>query len=218
MKNMKKVLAVMTAVSAMAASTSAFAATTVGETDASSIITFTQAAYTEGVLSTGNSIAVDAMPAGIVDGEVTLLVLDYATVETAVADDDILYIDQGTYENSTNPFAGKALGLKVSDIVAAAEAQFATDSAADETLETKTYSYPVKLGYYDADDFAIATASIDVTVAKDASGETGVTVLWGDVNKSGDVTVTDASAIVNALLGGTKTYGDFTIDKESIVK
>ena len=56
--------------------------------------------------------------------------------------------------------------------------------------------------YYEATISVLATPENE---------EPSVTVLWGDVNLSGTVDANDAGAVLKALAGGLKVYGDYTI-------
>ncbi len=224
MKNIKKVLAVMTAVSAFAASTSAFAETTykatAGVESTEDLFTYAQAEYNEeGTLTAGNSITVKDVPDGALSGEMTLLVLDHDAVLTNVADGDILYIDQGTYTAAsgetaaTNPeFVGKALGLKVDDLLKAVD-----------TTKAGVYSYPVKVGYYttpteeDPDGFAIADGNIVITVSEVQGEEKKtVTVVWGNIDgdAEGKITTSDAADILTYVANGAAGTGYFPIKTE----
>jgi hypothetical protein len=178
MKNLKKVLAVMTAVTAMAASTSAFAAN-IAEVKGG--VTGT---YAEGKLSVTTPAAADTTK-----GDMTLLVLtEGALADEAVADGEILYIDQGTAG-----FAG--LGLKT-DVLGAV-------TAADGHI--------IKVGYYDADgNFAIAQGYIKVSEDKPAVEY--INLQLGDcADLNGTVDVSDVTAAVKHILGSPKLTGNYLI-------
>ena len=69
--------------------------------------------------------------------------------------------------------------------------------------------YIIRVGYYDAEGtWRLAQGSF--TVGTKTAPET-ITVKWGDVNDDDSVNVNDSGAVLNALIGGTKTYGDYTI-------
>lgn len=175
MKNFKKVLAVMTAVSAMAATTSAFAANEAAVTGG---VTGTYAANEAGAYK-----LTVATPATAKTGEdMTLLVLtEGALTDEAVADSEILYIDQGIA--GTDNFAG--LGLK-NEIINA----------------VTTTGHIIKIGYYDADgEFAIAEGTIAVT----ADAKT-LTFAWGDTTLDGSIDASDALATFYYGAGDVRTY------------
>ena len=178
MKNLKKVLAVLTAVSAMAAQVSAFAA---NEATVSGDITGTYAANEEGTYK----LTVTTPTAAKADTDMTLLVLDEDANPEAIADGDILYIDQGIV--GTDNFAN--LGLK------------------DEIINTETTTgHIIKVGYYDAEgNFAIAEGTIAVVAATPDT----ITVEFkvGDVNKADGVNSTDANYILSWLTGGSASVG-----------
>ncbi len=194
MKNFKKVLAVMTAAASLVMSTSALAADNEVAFNASTDTYSTGLAgsYAEGKFTVSGTPTVSA------GTEMTLLILKEGTDEANVTNDDILYIDQVT-EGTEGAFTG--MGLKTDIALAVTEAD----------------GHIVKLGYKDSTGtFRIAEGNILVTAATEE--DTGITVLWGDIDVSGKVDVTDASVIVDKLLGGTSKYGDFTIGENATVK
>ena len=199
MKNFKKVLAVLTAVSAMAASTSAFAAnvpTVTGD------VTATYAADDSGAyklnVTKPTAANTDASNNG---GDMTLLVLKEGTT------DDILYIDQGTTD-----FTG--LGLKTIPVTVG------EDVVETEVIDIETTGdgHVIKVGYYDADgNFMIAKGYLTVAAEKPAGKQ--ITIVWGDVNADGAVSVLDVSAVGNRNVGGQTDFTDeagntFTIGEE----
>ena len=63
------------------------------------------------------------------------------------------------------------------------------------------------------------TGPLNVYAKYDAEETTTrtITFLWGDVNNDGKINAFDASAITNALTGGQKVYGEYTV-KEAYVE
>ena len=175
MKNLKKALAVATAIAAMSMSMTALAATTYTPSG-DLAFTYDQAANTV-------SVTASALAGAKADTEMTLVVLDKETDETNVQAANILYIDQ---ETAGTADAFQAMGLKAASLA---------DGA-----------YKVKLGYTNAEDvFSIASGTL--TVATTADG-TKVTIKWGDVNADGDADTLDATAVISAYVGGTRTFAD----------
>lgn len=153
MKNLKKVLAVMTAVASLCMSATAFAATgTVSE---------------DGGLS--GSFDWDTSTLSIVNGatpkansETTILVLDKDANDTNVAEGDILYINQ---KNTSEGKDFSNMGLKLTDVQNLADGE-----------------YIVKVGYYPVEgEFTIATAKLTVSSGTTPSGVVK-TITWGDLN------------------------------------
>ncbi len=178
-----KALAALCA-SAMLLSTSALAANKPAVSDVTALTGFSVG------FNEDNKLTVTAPDDAIPTEQMTLLVVDAAADPTAIAESDIIYINQqavseGDFEN-----------------VGMLSTWLTKDDAAGKT-------YDVKLGYYwDADgdetpDFAIATAL--VTVSADGEPKT-VTVLWGDVDCDGYADTVDATRILDANAGGTKAF------------
>ncbi len=188
MKNVKKVLAVMTAAASLMMSGSALAANQVSFTAGSTSTGF-NGSYADG------KFTVSATPTVAAGTEMTLLILREGTNLNDIKNADILYIDQAT-EGTTGAFSGMGL---------------ATDIAEEVTTGD---GHLVRLGYYYDDTtsrkFGIAEGRLKVSAAG------GVKVLWGDVTGNGEVDASDASAIVTALLGGNKVHGERTIGTEYI--
>lgn len=189
MKNFKKVLAVLTAVSAMAAQASAFAA---NEAAVSGGVAGTYAANEDGAYK----LSVTTPAAAKAGKDMTLLVLtegaltdDLATEnvdESAVADTEILYIDQGIA--GTDNFAD--LGLK-NEIINA----------------VTTTGHIVKVGYYDADgNFAIAEGTIAVTAIADEPKVKTFKVVWGDTTGDNKVDGLDSVAVLKSTVGISESY------------
>ena len=198
MKNLKKVLAVMTAVASLCMSATAFAATgTVSE---------------DGGLS--GSFDWDTSTLSIVNGatpkansETTILVLDKDANDTNVAEGDILYINQ---KNTSEGKDFSNMGLKLTDVQNLADGE-----------------YIVKVGYYPVEgEFTIAPAKLTVSSGT-TPGEKTITIKLGDFNGDGRLTgsdlmyslrasvgkldactlkdVTDTSKVVNATMGDEVT-------------
>ena len=212
MKNLKKVLAVMTAVASLCMSATAFAATGTVSSEKSLTGEFN---WDTSTLTINNGNAVKA------DSETTILVLDKDANDTNVAEQDILYINQKNTSEGTN-FAG--MGLKLTDIQNLADGD-----------------YIIKVGYYPTEgNFTIADAILTVSSGT-TPGEKTITIKLGDFNGDGRLTgsdlmyslrasvgkldactlkdVTDTSKIVNAAMGDelvikgvTVKLGDFNGD------
>jgi hypothetical protein len=191
MKNLKKMLAVVTAISAMFASVSAFAQTNLSDCDTgiSGSCTGEDGA---------NPVVTAAVDSSIVDGgEMTFLVLnkDVNPLTTDVAADDILYIDQQSSTAGTS-FTGP-INL---------------DRVDDDLTALPEGTYYVRIGYNSktTGEFAIANAKLVIESAG-PSGTT-VTILWGDVDQSGSVNVNDSTKLLNWIIGGSAVCGDYTIN------
>jgi len=168
MKNLKKVLAVLTAVSAFAASTSVFAANVPTATGTGFDVSYEadeSGAYKLNV-SKPAAANTDADNNG---GDMTLLVLKEDT------EDDILYIDQGTTD-----FTG--LGLKTIPVTDAETGDVVETEVID--IETVDEGHVIKVGYYDADGhFAIALGYL--TIAAEQGEDPVVYVEWKYGNRTG---------------------------------
>ena len=210
MKNLKKVLAVMTAVASLCMSATAFAATgTVSSTQGlegtynweTGVLNITNnAKVVEGDVVTDKS---NVKP----NTETTVLVLNAGANETNVAEGDILYINQKNTgdNNASKDFADMGLKMPVD------EDSTTTPKAAVTNLKDGTYK--VKVGYYTVDgSFAIANADLVVSSGTTPGGKT-ITIKWGDVNGNGEVTDDDALTIIMRNLGGNTSgfgaNGDF---------
>lgn len=201
MKNVKKILAVMTAAASLCATSVAFADTAemaYPSTGATLSNTGTKFDLEKGVLDVVNPNTVDA------NSETTILVLNSGANDTNVADKDILYINQkNTGSADDKNFTGA--GLKMPTYIDAEDDN--KEKAYTNLPGSETgISYPVKVGYYENGSFKIASATIVVK-----TGSAGKTVTWGDIDLKNGVDVNDASAILNSLVGGQTKYGDYTI-------
>ena len=201
MKNLKKVLAVMTSVAALCTSMSAFAAgaTTYGQTEGKtgdiSVFSFTYD-------GTANAINNITLTEAVADGDVTLLVVKPGVQRQNVTQSDIWYIDQTT---KTAGFGTIARGLLDS-------ITFTDEEKSATTATTKTA--PVYVGYKNAaGEFAIAEAAVSATYTPETQ-ETTITVKWGDINRDGSITDADAMAAIYGSLGVGKTYNGFTVGSE----
>ena len=191
MKNLKKVLAVMTAVASLCMSATAFAAE--GSVSSSQDLAGTYDVATNVLNITNNNNV-------LADSETTILVLtgELTDDEAAnVTEGKIMYINQQNTTTDGKNFTG--MGLKL--------------PAGSETLGVG--SYPVKVGCYNATTggFEIKNATLEVT-----DGGASIKIKWGDINLSGAVDVNDASTILDSMIGGNKKFGDHTIGEESVLK
>ena len=160
MKNLKKVLAVMTSVAALCTSMSAFAAgaTTYGQTEGktgdTSVFSFTYD-------GTANAINNITLTEAVADGDVTLLVVKPGVQRQNVTQSDIWYIDQTT---KTAGFGTIARGLLDS-------ITFTDEEKSATTATTKTA--PVYVGYKNAaGEFAIAEAAVSATYTPETQATT----------------------------------------------
>lgn len=187
MKNLKKILAVMTSVAAICTSMTAFAAeasTSFTPTGVADVFSFTYANDT-GVIS--NVTFGDKVQ----DGDVTILVTD-GTARQNVGESNILYIDQSTKTAGFNASMGLLKNIT-----------FTTEEMAKTEATTKII--PVYLGYTSETGFAIADGNITATYTP-ATQETTVTVLWGDINGDNAVDLGDAVAALLNSAGVEETY------------
>jgi hypothetical protein len=194
MKNLKKMLAVVTAVSAMAVSAPAFAAVSGDFTSANGAVTADYSAFDQNKVRA----TVDVSKA-VVGKEMSFVVLDNdvtgskITSGTIVAD-DILYIDQDTLGSSNYTFEAN-INLAL------------VNGAESDATAIPAGSYPIRLGYYydvnGTPTFAIAEATM---VVEEDDSEKTITFIWGDVNANGAANGADATALVNAIAGGTSTW------------
>ena len=116
-------------------------------------------------------------------GETTVLVYGNVVSDTDIQADEIEYINQDDAK-TTSTF---------------------TDMGLRNGIQTGI-TYTVKVG-----GEQISEEGIQVFTFKIDEGGQTVTFMWGDVDQSGGVDALDASAIVDSMIGGTKTYGNYTI-------
>ena len=189
MKNLKKILAVMTSVAAICTSMTAFAAeatTSFTPNGVADVFTFTYD-NTTGTIS--NLTLGDAVQAG----DVTILVTNPDVARQNVGENDILYIDQSTKADGFNA----SMGLR--NVITFTEAEITGKT------EPITKTVPVYVGYTSATGFTIADGSI-TAVYTPASGETTVKLTFGDIDCDGEAGLSDAGVIINKLAGGTATF------------
>jgi len=194
MKNLRKALAAVIGLSVMAMSVSAFAeVTATGEF--TSVNSAVSADYTE-IDQNKVSATVDLSKA-VTGTEMTYLILnnnvtDSAILAGSIAEGDILYIDQKTLSAGNDTFTGAINLSRVNGYTSGDELPVG--------------SYPIRVGYYydnaGVETFAIATATM--VVAEAGSGETTVTLLWGDLNGDGYATTSDALELVYKNLGSAR--------------
>ncbi len=171
MKNLKKVLAVMTAVASLCMSATAFAAT--GNVTSEKKLTG-EFNWDTSTLTINNGNAVKA------DSETTILVLDKGANDTDVKEKDILYINQKNTSEGKD-FAG--MGLKLTDIQNLADGD-----------------YIIKVGYYPTEgNFTIADAILTVSSGTTPADKT-ITIKLGDFNGDGEFTGTDALYALKAAI------------------
>ncbi len=162
---MKKLLATLTTVAMLATTTSAFAADPIAN-DAG----FDKAAGTY-------SIASDLSK---VEGQLTLLIIPEEAYlsTTGIADEDILYIDQGKYSSTLFKSVG-ILGGK----------------------ELKAGDYYVKIGGTGLNGIIVEK----FTVVAEEEG-TKITVKWGDITGDKAIDSSDAIAALMNFAGYSRTY------------
>lgn len=185
MKNMKKALALVTAIATMSVSVSALAATT-GTASFSGDTNVT--ADATNVISANTLTATVASAEA--SSEASFVILDKETGATIEAD-DILYLDQKTLTGTNDTFTGVINLSRVADI-------------AQDATQLPDGTYPVKVGYNDktTGDFKIAEGSIVVTTTADkvavkfwtADGTTVINSTSYEYDKDAAVTAPDAPA------------------------
>ena len=128
--------------------------------------------------------------------QMTVVVFKKVDTAETVSNTNIEYINQDTA--NTSLYAGMKTK---NDLLAVGEDGTATYAG----------DYIIRVGYYDAEG-AWKLAQGSFTVGTKTAPET-ITVKWGDVNDDGSVNGNDSGAILNFLIGGTKTYGKYTINE-----
>lgn len=185
MKNLRKVLATITAISAICMSASAFAETTVtGAFDKAAVTgDYSQVVSANTVTATVNtSLATTGT-------QMTFVIMDADANELNLAAADILYIDQKELTAGSNSFTG---------VINPARITGATDSTIPDG------SYIIKLGYTDGNgDFQIAKATMVVETT--SAGQT-VTVRWGDITLDGAIDGSDSLAVMYFMVDDIKSY------------
>ena len=193
MKNFKRLVAgTIAATMALALSVSAFAETTFTP-GAENIATLTYDATNNAIglpatVGEGED-AVDNRAFMSADGQITVVLATTADANSGTLDGTtIQYINQGV----KNDDFWASMGVK--------------DALAPDT------EYTLRVGTHNASgewDIEELTFTLVET-------EEGVTILWGDIDLSTEVDANDAGAILKALAGGKKTFGDYTV-KEAFV-
>jgi len=194
MKNLKKALAAVMALSVMSWSCAAFA-----EVSATGAFSGGNGAVSADYSEIGDNKVTATVDTSLanVGTEMTFLILDDGTNVASINEADILYIDQQTLTAGNNSFTG-VINLARIDGGTGAEALPAG-------------SYPIRVGYYYDDNgeqtFGLAAATMVVSYE---SGEEQATikVLWGDVDGNGAIAALDVSAV---LLGSLGMYKDCTL-------
>lgn len=198
MKNLRKALALFTAVATMSVSVSAFA----DELSASG--NFNQ----PGVAGDYKNIAENAFDVTLASGtaeagkQMSFLVLDSDTItDTPAVNDgikasieaaDILFIDQKEAGAEANTFSAVINPARIGDGTA-------------ESIPLG--KYPVRVGYYNnLGQFTIATAIMEVTEGEE--GKT-ITIKYGDItcDELGELNIRDLLAILGYGTSSTQTFG-----------
>ena len=185
MKNLKKMLAVVTAISAMLASVPAFAALDLSEKDAV-IDTFT----CTGEDTTSPSVTASVAASAVDGGEMTFLILNDGAVVQSIQAEDILYINQHTVSTDGTSFTG-VINL---------------DRVGDNLTALPVGEYPVRIGYNSktTGEFAIAEATLKVE--EDSAGGTTITIKWGDTTGDNSIDSEDALAVLLYYVGTANKY------------
>lgn len=171
MKNLRKALAAVLALSVISVSGSALAAT--GCTLTGDGATF-DATYD----SEANSLTAEVLTGATIGEQMTFVILDQGADEKAeIEADDILYIDQKELTAYGDSFTG---------VINLARVAGAVDSMPEG-------SYPVRLGYMTASGFKIASG--DLVIENTPVGLTAE-IIWGDINGDGYITPGDATEIL----------------------
>lgn len=177
MKNLKKTLAVVTAIAALTASVPAFAETTKEMENGANMVSSNFDEKTFEVTATVDEADIDG-------GEMSFVVLDYDADENNVAAEDILFIDQhSSTEGAT--FAGKINRYNLDELPVG--------------------DYKVKIGYNSkaAGKFTIAVATLQVQPA--STGKT-IEFIWGDITGDDAVDGDDALAALLKYIGKSPAY------------
>ena len=185
MKNLKKVLAVVTAISAMLASVPAFAALDLNEKDAV-IDTFT----CTGADTTSPSVTAGVAANAVDGGEMTFLILNDGAVVQDIQEEDILYIDQHTVSDDGTSFTGVINLARVGENLSA----------------LPVGEYPVRIGYNSKATGAFAIAAATLKVEEDSTGRV-VSFILGDVNGADGCNLADANYIIARLSGASASVG-----------
>lgn len=125
---------------------------------------------------------------GTLNGQTTILIYEDGADPANLTADQILYINQDDVSTGADTFAD--MGLK------------------GGLTENKTYV--VRMGGENV------TEGIYEGTFKVGEGGDTITVIWGDVNRDNDFCILDASAIVDATIGGEKSFedGKFVLGEE----
>ena len=196
MKNLKKALAAVIALSVMSWSCAAFA-----DVSATGAFSGGNNAVTADYSEIGDNTVTATVDTTLanVGTEMTFLILDDGTNVASINEADILYIDQKTLAAGNNSFTG-VINLARIDGGTGAEA-----------LPAGTY--PIRVGYYYTDSvsgeqtFGIAAANMVVSYSSEEEPAT-VTIVWGDIDGNGAVAGLDVSAV---LLGSVGNYKECTL-------
>lgn len=200
MKNLKKALAAVIALSVMSWSCAAFA-----DVSATGAFSGGNNAVTADYSEIGDNkvtATVDTTLANV-GTEMTFLILDDGTNVASINEADILYIDQKTLAAGSNSFTG-VINLARIDGGTGAEA-----------LPAGTY--PIRVGYYYTDSvsgeqtFGIAAANMVVSYSSEAPT---ITVTWGDITLDSEIDVADALAALYYAAGTPRTYEGVTVGSD----
>ena len=200
MKNLRKALAAVLALTVMSVSATAFA-----EVSATGAFSGGNGAVTADY----SEIAQNKVKATVdttlatTGTQMTFLVLDDGTDVTNIGESDILYIDQKELTAGGNTFTGVINLARVG-------------GAAVDATELPAGSYPIRVGYYYDNDgvqtFGLASATMVVTAGGEDEPVT-ITIIWGDVDGDGLVAGLDVSTV---LLGSVGINSDCTLGDISV--
>ena len=121
--------------------------------------------------------------------QMTVVVFKKVDTAETVSNTNIEYINQDTAN------ASLYAGMKTKNDLLAVDEDGSATYAGD---------YIIRVGYYDAEgtwQLAQGSFTVDTKTVDDK-----VTIVWGDVNADGSVSVSDASAITNRAIGGQTTF------------
>ena len=191
MKNLKKALAAVIALSVMSWSCAAFAdVSATGEFSGGNGAV--SADYTE--IGDNKVTATVDTSLAMLGTEMTFLILDDGTNVASINEADILYIDQKTLTAGDDSFTG-VINLARIDGGTGAEA-------------LPEGSYPIRVGYYydNAGEKTFGLAAATMVVSYGSSGVT-VSFILGDVNGADSCNLADANYIVAKIGGATPSVG-----------
>lgn len=191
MKNLRKALAAVIALTVMSVSASAFA-----EISATGSFSGGNGAVTADYTNIASNTVVATVDTTLATTgtQMTFLVLDNGTDVTNIDESDILYIDQKELTANGNSFTGVINLARVA-------------GAAQDATELPAGSYPIRVGYY-YDDNGVQTFGLAAaTMVVEAGGEAPkITVKWGDITLDAEIDVADALAALYYAAGTPRSY------------